>query len=153
MDEAEGLGMEGLTREKLEAVLDELPVLGVDGSLADLRTVIAAVIEERMTDPVEMNTDLMGTPCFKTAFHNGDITEALKDTIMGHCMLSMITFREDLETHTVVRVTANVSYDRTFVILEVSPDDSDITTFDGMDKKLFCKIELCLIVLGDNKKA
>ena len=41
VDEAEGLGMEGLAREKLEAVLDELSVLRINSSLADLRAVIA----------------------------------------------------------------------------------------------------------------
>jgi len=147
MDEAECLGMEGLTREKLEAVLDELPVLGVDGSLADLRAVIAAVIEERMTDPVEMHTDLMSTSSLKTAFHNGDITESLKDAIMSHCMLSMITFRKDLETHTVVRVAADVACDRTFIILEISPYDSDIAAFYRMHEELLGKIELGLIIL------
>ena len=64
VDESESLGMESLTREKLETVLDELSVLRIDCPLAYLGTVITAVIEERMTYPVEMNTDLVGTAGF-----------------------------------------------------------------------------------------
>ena len=41
VDETEGLGMEGLAGEELEAVLDELAVFRIYGSLADLRAVIA----------------------------------------------------------------------------------------------------------------
>ena len=41
VDEAEGLGMEGLAGEELEAVLYELAVFRIYGSLADLRAVIA----------------------------------------------------------------------------------------------------------------
>ena len=153
MHETESLGMESLTRKELEAVLDELAVLGVDGSLADLRTVIAAVIEERMPDPVEMHSELMGSACLKTAFHNGDIAEAFKNAIMGHGMFSMVAFREYLETHTVVRVAADVSDDGAFVFLEISPYDCDISAFDRMYEELLCKVELSLVVLCHDKKS
>ena len=153
MYKAEGLGMEGLTREKLEAVLYELTVFRIDRSLADLRAVIAAVVEERMADPVEMYTDLMGSSCLKAAFDHRHITEALENTVMCHCMLSIITVREDLETHTVVRVTADIAGYGTFIILEISPYDRHITTFYRMHEELLGKIQLRLVILGNDQKA
>ena len=50
MHEAENSGVQSLARTYLETVLDELTVLGVDGSLADFRAAVALVIEERMAD-------------------------------------------------------------------------------------------------------
>ena len=41
MDEAESLGMEGLTRKKLETVGDELTIFRVYRALADFRAVIS----------------------------------------------------------------------------------------------------------------
>ena len=134
--------MKGLTREKLEAVLYELAVFRVDRSLADLRTVVTAVIEERMADPVEMYTDLMGSTGFETAVDYSHVSKAFEDTIMCHCMLSIIAVREYLEAHAVVRVTTDIACNRTFVFLEVSPYDSHIATFYRMYEELLCQIEL-----------
>ena len=99
-----------------------------------------------------MHTDLMGSACLKTAFNHCNIAKTLQDTIMSNRMLAMIPVREDLESHAVIRITADISYNRTLVILEITPDNSYVTTFDGVNKELFCKIQLRLIVLGNNEK-
>ena len=153
MHKAEGLGMQGLTRQKLEAVLYELTILCIDGSLADLRTVVTLVIEERMADPVEMYTDLMGSSCLQTTFHNRDISESLQNLIMGNGMLAVISVRKDLEPHTIVRVAADVADDGTLILLEVTPDDSDIATLYRVHEELLCKVQLGLIILCNHKKS
>ena len=152
MNEAKGLGMESLTRQKLETILDELTILRIDCTLADFSTIIAFIIEERMTDPVEMHTDLMGTACLKTTLDNCYIAEALKDSIMCNSVLSMIALRENLETHTIVRITADITYDCTLVFLKITPYDGNITALDRVNKELLCMIELSLLVLSYNKK-
>ena len=153
MDEAEGLGMKCLTWKELEAVFYELSVFCIDGSFADLGTVVTFVIEERVTDPVEMNTDLMGTACLKAALDYGHISEALQHSVVSHCMLSMVAFRENLETHPVIRITAYVSCDGAFIFLEITPHDGYITAFYRMYKELLCQIELSLVILGYDKKS
>ena len=140
MDESESLGMQSLTRKKLEAVFNELTVLCIDGSLSDFRSIVTLIIEERMTYPVEMHADLVRTSCLKTALHYGHISETLKNSVMRYSMLSVITFREDLESHTVIRVTADVSDDGALIILQISPDNCYITAFDRVDKELLGKI-------------
>jgi hypothetical protein len=145
--------MESLTREKLEAVLDELAILGVDCTLPDFRAVIPVIVEERMTDPIEVNTDLVGTACLETTFHDCHIAEAFEDTIVCHRMFSMITVWEDLEAHTVVRVTTDITYDGTLIILEIAPYDSHITTLDRVYEELLCEVQLSLLVLSDNKQS
>ena len=67
-------------------------------------------------------------------------------------MLSMIAFREYLEAHAVVRISSDISSDRTFVFLEVAPDDGDISPFDRMHEELLCQIQLGLIVLSHNEQ-
>ena len=145
--------MESLAREKLEAVLDELTVFCIYGSLADLSSVITAVIEERMADPVEMHTDLVGTSGLQTAFDYSDIAKSLKDAVMGHSMLSMVPVREHLEAHPVIRVAADVSDNGPLIILEIAPYDSHVATLDGMHEKLLCEIELSLIILRYNEQS
>ena len=68
-------------------------------------------------------------------------------------MLSVIAVRENLEAHTVVRIAADVSDDGTFVFLEISPYDCDISAFDRMYEELLCKVELSLVVLCHDKKS
>ncbi len=106
MHEPEGLGMQGLARQKPEAVGDELAVLGIDCPLAYLRAVIARVIEQGMPDIIEMDTYLMRASCLQAAFHNCNIAEALQHAEMSHGMLSMVTLWKNLEPHAVVGVTS-----------------------------------------------
>ena len=90
--------MEGLSRKQFETILNELTILGINCPLTDLGTIITAVIEERMADPVEMNSDLMSPSCLKTTLHNSNISKSFQNTIMRHSMLAMIPVREYLET-------------------------------------------------------
>ena len=105
-----------------------------------------------MSYPVEMYTDLMGSTGLQTALHYSHISEALKDTIMSHCMLAMISFREHLEAHPVVRVTTYIASDGSLIFLEVAPDDSDVTALYRVYKELLCKIKLRFFILGNYKK-
>ena len=122
--------MQSLTRQQLETILDELTIFRIDGSLSDLCTVITFIIEKRMTDPVEVNTDLMGSSCLKTALYYCHISETLKHLVMCDCMLSMVSIREHLESHTVVRIASDIAYDRSLIIFEVTPYYRHITALD-----------------------
>ena len=144
--------MKGLTGQEPEAVLYELSVLGIYRSLTDFRAVVTFVVEERMAYPVEVNTDLMCPSCLQTTLHNSHITEALQNAVMRHSMLSMIPFRKDLEAHTVVGVTADITDDCTLVILEIAPYDGHITPFDRMDEELLCKIDNEIVAIVESKK-
>jgi hypothetical protein len=122
--------MKGLARQELEAILNELAVLGIDCTLTDFSSIIAFIVKERMSDPIEVYTNLMRTSCFKATFHYGNIAKTFKDTIMSHCMLAIVSVREYLEPHTVIRVPADISYDRTFVLLDITPNDCYISAFN-----------------------
>ena len=147
MDKTESLGMKSLTREKFEAVLDELAILRIDRSLADLCTVITFVVEERMTYPIEVHTYLVGTSCLKTTLNYSDIAETLKNPVVGDRVLSIITIGEYLEAHPVVRISSDITDDGSFILFKITPYDSHIATFDGVNEKLFCQIQLSLFIL------
>jgi len=80
-------GMQGLPGKDLEAVVDELPVLGKGGSSQDLIPSIFRVIEKRVADMPEVGPDLMGTARFKPAFHQGDITESFNHAVVRYGLL------------------------------------------------------------------
>ena len=145
--------MKGLTRKKLEAVLNELTVLRINSTFTDLCTIISFVIEKRMAYPVEVHTDLVCTSSLKTALDNSHITESFENLIVCHSMLAIVSVREHLEAHSVVRVTADIADDCTLVLLKVTPYNSHITTLDRVHEELLCKIKLCLIILGHNEKS
>ena len=145
--------VQSLTRKKGEAILYETTVFGVDGSLTYLGTVVTSVIEQRMSDPVEMDTYLMGTAGFETAFYYSHISEALQYSVVSHCMLAMIPIGKHLEPHAVIRVSSDVSYDSSFVIFKVTPDDGHIPALYGMYKELLCQIKLSLVVLCHHKQS
>ena len=46
MDESDGAGVQGLTGQDLEAVVDELAVAGVEGTLQDPVAAVEGVVEE-----------------------------------------------------------------------------------------------------------
>lgn len=130
MHEAERLGMESLPRQQLETVTDELPVFGIYSPLPYLGTVIAGIIEKRMSDPIEMHTYLMRASGLETALHHSHIAETLQHAEMSDGMLAAIALGKDPETHAVIGVTAYVSGNRALVLFDIAPDYCHITALD-----------------------
>ena len=84
MGEAQRAGVEGLPRAEGETVLDELPILGVDGALADFRAAVAFVVEKRMADGSHVYADLVRAPRLQAAFHHGNEAHALQHLPVGY---------------------------------------------------------------------
>ena len=76
--------MEGLSGQNLEAIFHELPVFGKGSPLQDLATSIIGIIEQRMSDMLHVNPDLVGPASLKPAFNQGDIPQLLQYFIMGN---------------------------------------------------------------------
>src|ERR1700677_4544308 len=72
VDKADGLCVQSLPRADIEAIVDELPVPGKDGSLYDLITAVGVVVEQRMPDMLHVYADLVGTARFQDALYQGD---------------------------------------------------------------------------------
>lgn len=152
MHEAQRLGVESLARTKLETIADELLVLRVDSAFANLRTAIALIIEKRMSDIIHMDTNLMSTARLQTTLHYRHITETLQNLVMSDSMLALVTIRINLETETVIRITADIAGNRTLILLQIAPDNRNILTLNGMPEKLPGEVKLRLIILRDDKK-
>lgn len=73
----EGLGMEHLTRTKLEAVVDELAVFGCALSLEHLVAPVTGIGKERMTYVAHVGTYLMSATRLKHTFDKSRIAETL----------------------------------------------------------------------------
>lgn len=153
VDESQGLGVEGLPWQQLEAVGYELAVFGVDGPFAYLRPVIPFIVEERVPDPVEVYPDLVRPSCLEPAFHHCDIAETLQHPEMGDGSLSPVSFRKDPEPHPVGWVAAYIAFDGAFVFPDVAPDDGYVSPVYRMDEELSGQVELRLLVFGYYKKS
>ena len=68
MDEAQLLGVEGMSGHQLEAVVDELAVFGERGAFQDLVAAVGGIVEEGMADVLRVDTDLVGASCLQTVF-------------------------------------------------------------------------------------
>ena len=153
MDKAQSLRMKGLPRTDIKTVADKLLVFGIDCSLADLRTAVAGIIEERMTDMVHMHPDLMSPAGLQAAFHHSHIAIAFKHTVMRDCMLAFVPFGINLEAETVIRVAADIACNGPLVLLDIAPDHCDILSLDSMAEELPCQIELGIIILRHHQKS
>src|SRR5690348_11339043 len=117
MDEADGLGVPGLTGADGKAVVHELPVLTEHGPFDDLIAAIGFVVEEGMTDMLHVHPDLVGTAGFEDALYEGDIAEAFQDLIVGDGFLAMFPFGIGVEELAETLVTAYMGHDRSGLFL------------------------------------
>ena len=153
MNEAQSLGVQGLAGTKFETVLDELLVLGINGSLTDFRTSISLVVEERMTDMAHMDPYLMGSASFQLAFHNSHEAETLQYPVMGYRALALLRVVIDSETEAVIGVSANIAVNGAIILFYIAPNHCDIASFDGVLKELARKPELGFVILGNYQQA
>ena len=144
--EPECLGMEGLTGEQPETVGYELTVFRIDGAFADFRPVISFIIEQRVSDPVEMYPYLVGPSRFQTALDYRDIAETFQYPEMCDGSLAPVPIREDPEPHPVRGIASYIPLDGALVFPYVPPDYGHISPVDGVDEELFRKVELGFLV-------
>src|SRR6056297_2475174 len=109
MDEAQGLGMKGLTGKSLETVLHKLFVFGEEGTFQDAVAAVFRIIKKRMSGIFEMDAYLMGAACFQATFHQRYITQIFKHPVMGYCMFALIFFRINLHHLAVLLAAANMT--------------------------------------------
>ena len=153
MHETEGLGVESLARTQGETIVNELFILRVDSSLADLRAAVSGIVEQRMADIIHVDTDLVRTTGFQTAFHDRDIAETLDDPVMSDRMLALVPFRIYLEAKSVIRIAADVAGDGPLVFFKIPPNHGHILPLYRMPEKLPRQIELRLVILRYHQKA
>ena len=88
MHKAESPGMQGLPGAQFEAIVDELLVLGIDCSLADLGTAVALVAENRVPYATHMHPDLMGAAGLEAALYKSHKAHPLKHFPVSHSPLA-----------------------------------------------------------------
>ena len=153
MNESQSLGVEGLSWQNFETIANKTGVFGINGTLADLIAVVAVIIEKRMAYIIHMHPDLMGTPCFKHTFHHSHESETFQHPVMGNRSFALAAVRKNLESEPVSRVPADIALDGTLILGYVAPDHRHVFSLYGMDKKLFCKVQLCLVIFRHHQQS
>ncbi len=120
-----------------KAVVDELPVFTEYGSFYDLIAAVCVVVEQRVSDVLHMDADLVRAACFEYALDEGDVSESFEHFIMGDGFFAVFAFGVGIKQLAKTLVSTNVSYYGTLVFGQVSPDEGHVLSFDGMVKELF----------------
>ena len=155
MGEAEGFGMEGLTRTEVETVADKLHIrrgaLALEGDVA----AIAVVVEEGVAYMAHVDADLMGAAGLELAFDKGAVGKALKDAVVGDGMLGVgvLGLVIDGKEHTVAGVARKGAIDGALVLFHNSPDKGVVGALSGLVEKLKAEIGLGSLVFGNQKEA
>ena len=121
MRKAQRAGVEGLPGAEGEAVLDKLPVFGIDGALADFGAAVPLVIEQGMADGSHVDADLVGAARLQPTFHHRDEAEALQHLPVRDGPLSLLGVLVDAEAEAVIRVPADGAGDGAFVFGNIAP--------------------------------
>ena len=100
-----------------------------------------------------MNPDLVGPSRLQLAFQESHEAETLKYPVMGDCSLTPVLLLKDPELHPVIWVPADISLDRSFIFLDITPNNGHITAFDAVVEELGGQIQLTGLILGDCKQA
>ena len=153
MDEAQRLGVQRLTRAEGEAVVDELLVFGVEGALQDPVAAVAGVVEERVSDVVHMDADLVRASGLQHAFHEGDVAQALQHAEVGDGVLSLRFVAADAEAQPVVGIPADRGVDGPAVFGDIAPDQGPVAPFDGMVEELAGQLDLGRVSLGYDQQS
>ena len=90
MGEAEGAGVERLSRACRETVVYKLPVRCRRGAAQYLVTAISGIIEKRMADVAHVDAYLMGASGLKHTFYQRYMAKCLQHLVMGHGMLAQL---------------------------------------------------------------
>lgn len=137
MDEADGLGMQGVAWADGKAVVYELPVFAEYGALYDLVPSVGVVVEKRMSYMLHVYPDLVGAPCLQHALYQGCITESFQYFIMGDGFLAVLAIGIGVEKLAKALVSAHVRDDGAIVFDEVAPYQGEVLPLDRVVEELF----------------
>ena len=113
--------MQSLTRKNLEAIFDKLLVFCKGCAFQNLVAAIFPVVEQRMSDMLEMNPNLMSATCFETAFHKVYISKSLEHSPMSYSLLAIVAIRENVHNLAVLEITSHVANDCSLVFGHIAP--------------------------------
>ena len=154
MDEAEGLGVEGLTGAYLEAVVDESFVGAAALAAQYLGAAVGLVAEEGVADVLHVGSYLMGAAGLEAAFDEGDVAELLDYAPVGDGILAYAGVGGgDCHAQAVLGVAGDVALDASLVGVEVAPDEAVVDAVSVVDEELLAEGSLCLRRLGDDEQA
>ena len=78
MHETEHLGMQTMTWNLVETVIDKLAIFRECRAFENPVASIQSVVEQRMSGILHMHTDLVGSSRLQSALHQGDVVKAFQ---------------------------------------------------------------------------
>ena len=107
---------------ELEAILDKLLVFRERGAFQDAVAAIHGIVEQRMSDVLRMDADLVGASGFQAVFVQGDVAETFQYLPVGHRFFAVVAIGIDGHLAAVVGASPYMSCDGTFFAVEIAPN-------------------------------
>lgn len=151
--ETETACVQCMARHDGETVLDELFVFGKRGAFQYPVAAVPFVVEQRVSYIFHVDAYLVRSPCFETALYKCDVAVTFQYAVMCDGVFTVAPVREYGHFETVAHATAYVARDGTFVLLEVTPYECDVTSGNSMFEKLSRQSRVGFFVLGYDEQS
>jgi len=102
---------------------------------------------------LHVDTDLMGTSCFKYTFHKGYVSQSFQYTVVRNGMLAHRRVGHHRHLHPVFRIAGDITDNRSFILFHNAPHQSTISAFGSLIKKLESQICFGIRCLGNHQQA
>ena len=99
-----------------------------------------------------VNTNLMSTSGFKYALHQSDISQPFQYPIMSYGMFSYCRVGHHRHLHPVLRITGNVTDNRSFILFHSSPHQSTVLAFGCLIEELQSQICFSIRCFGNHQQ-
>ena len=124
--------MQAVTGHQAEAVLDELPVFRKGRSFQYPVAAVSLVVEQRVSDILHVDADLVRAPRFEAALDEVHVAEPLEHAVVRDGMLARFAVGKYGHLHPVAQAAADVSGHGAFVGLHVAPYQRVVDPVDRM---------------------
>ena len=135
--EAQEACVECVAWHSLETIFDKLLILREGGTLQYLVATVTLIVEERVTDILHMNTNLVRSSRLESALHQSNIAVALQHLVVSNGVLTLRAIGKDIHLVAILRVATNMSRNSTLVVSQVTPHERNVATLCGVVEELF----------------
>ena len=102
---------------------------------------------------LHVDTNLMGTSCFKYTFHKGYVSQSFQYTVVRNGMFAHCRVGHHRHLHPVFRIAGDITDNRSFILFHNAPHQSTISAFGSLIKKLESQICFGIRCLGNHQQA
>lgn len=151
MNEAEGLGMQGLPIQSLEDVSEERFTARAGRTVPNRAPAVRLIAQDGMIDVARMDADLVRSACFEMKGDQRRVREGIYDIVLRNGVLSFAG-RRDGHALAIARISADRDVYAPCPGMGHPPQHGQVAAFDRVIGKLACQRAMRDVVLRDHEE-